>query len=477
MKKVSLLTVLLLVILLSSVRAIEPERVSIAALAFVQQSFAESRLQTCQTLVDGNDDTVGYLYRFIPYGFLIASAADAISPVYAYSASGNFNLPRDAMNPIIKLIVDDLSLRIRSSAHYPEKLKAKIAKDWFRFLKGSMRDSIFEQWPPEGSTPTEGWLETKWTQNPPYNAMVPMDLVAGLRSYAGCPAIAMAQILNYHGEINETRFDTNDDYYHNFGAGYNFWIDDDHIAWDFPSYDTLNLWLDTLESTFIAGGELSNSLKAALCFACGVAAKQMYSSIVSGTYGMEQAIMAYQRFDFSEARLVYPDDTTLNSLIAENVKGALPVHLGLLSSTGSGGHNVVVDGYNTDQFYHFNFGWGGPANGWYTLPPTGIPYGLTIIESAVLDIKSSQYTSSPANGKPSLNVFLYPNPAKNILVVDGLSGTATLSIFNLLGKPVFKSVLTTPKTTIHTGNMPSGCFIYSITDCNGNTSTGKLLKE
>jgi len=49
------------------------------------------------------------------------------------------------------------------------------------------------------------------------------------------------------------------------------------------------------------------------------------------------------------------------------------------------GHNVVIDGYNTDEYFHLNFGWGGTYNGWYLLPDE-IPYGLTVIEGAIVDI-------------------------------------------------------------------------------------------
>ena len=49
------------------------------------------------------------------------------------------------------------------------------------------------------------------------------------------------------------------------------------------------------------------------------------------------------------------------------------------------GHNVVVDGYNTDDYYHINFGWGGSSNGWYLIPEE-IPYGLTVIEGLIVDV-------------------------------------------------------------------------------------------
>jgi hypothetical protein len=307
--------------------------------------------------------------------------------------------------------------------------------------------------------------------------MCPIDLNAGSHSVAGCPAIAMAQIINHHKEINQTRFTDGDDYYHNYGSGNQYWIDNDYLTRGFPSFDTLNLYLDTLESTYAFGGALTKSLKAAICFACGVAAQQVYSASVSGTFGLEQALTAWQRFGFEESRIVYPDDTTLNTLIAENVKVSLPVQLGLLVSTGSGGHNVVVDGYNTDEYYHFNFGWGGSANGWYTLPPESIPYNLTIIESAVIDIKSSLYTGIAVNREPALMIRPFPNPFSDQLTLPGLDGPATLILYNSSGKEVRRQVVAGGWQTVTTNDLTPGMYLYRIVKESGNSMSGKLIRN
>lgn len=455
--------------------------ITAAADAFMHKRLHGSSLVKTDTLFNAQKEPVGYLFRYSPSGFLIVSSSAVVNPVYAYSVEGNVDLSMGEEKILIGTISEDLDYRIKSSVYCATHSPDGIAKNWSEFLEGTSliglsQNSLFQQWPSPGSTPTGGWIVTNYTQSAPYNAMCPLDLNAGSRSIAGCPAIAMAQILNYHREINHTRFDSTDDYYHNFGSGNSFWIDDDHLEHDFPSFDTLNLWLDTLEETFSVNGTLSNSEKAALSFACGVAAHQVYSSSVSGTFGMEQAAMAFQRFGFDESRLVYPTDTSLNNLIAGNIKIALPVHLGLLSSTGSGGHNVVVDGYNTDAFYHFNFGWGGAANGWYTLPPQQIPYSLTVIESALLDIKSSLYTSVPGSNNKDQKVLIYPNPMNDYFVVKGNCGNTTITIINLLGEVVFSSSFNGPNTIVNNIKLQPGCYNYRIADETGNVFGGKLIR-
>jgi hypothetical protein len=128
--------------------------------------------------------------------------------------------------------------------------------------------------------------------------------------------------------------------------------------------------------------------KAALVFACGAAAHQVYSSEVSGTYGVNQAYQAYNRFGLTENELLTTQDTGLFGRLRMNMVDGLPAHLAVVIPDWSGGHNLVVDGYNTDDYYHLNFGWNGRYNGWYLLPQE-LPYDLTMIEGVIVDILNS----------------------------------------------------------------------------------------
>lgn len=304
----------------------------------------------------------------------------------------------------------------------PERLagwKTLLAADYNGRLEGVFSGTIatekhfwqhnpgtpFQQWPPDGTTPTGGWLYTNWTQTSPYNKLCPLDLNAGARSVVGCPATAMAQIFNFNRSLNFTRFDDSDDYYHSYGAGNQYWIDDDYEIRKFPPFAELNDWLDTLETCYNQGLAITDSMKAALSFAAGVAAHQVYTASVSGTFGIDQAHMAILRFGFDQAELLLPPDPTINARVAADMMNAMPVQLGLVDAANTVGHNVVVDGYNTDEFFHFNFGWGGSANGWYTLPPTSIPYNLTVIEGVVVQIRSTFASVDPPAAATSAVMF------------------------------------------------------------------------
>jgi len=476
MKRI-VLCLLLLTSINSFPQAPSEETLCVAALKYFWKYKPVTSIQSQEWLYTDDSVKVAMLFHFDPKGFMIVANSEGVAPIYAWSTDHEFDLPFGFASEIKKAITRDLQVRMQESwRNSAEKMK-QIREKWTAFLNGSTRSPMFEQWPPEGTTSTGGWLETNWTQTFPYNSMCPMDLNAGTRSVAGCPATAMAQILNYHREINQTRFSTGDDYYHNYGSGNRYWIDDDYQTRGFPCYDTLNLWLDTLESAYQAGTPLTNNLKAALTFACGVAAQQVYTASVSGTFGLEQAIMAFQRFGFVESRLVFPEDTSLNTLIANNVKASLVVQLGLLVSTGSGGHNVVVDGYNTDEYYHFNFGWGGSANGWYTLPPENIPYNLTIIEGAVLDIKSALYTNVSEQTNTRSSVFVYPNPCHDKISLMGITEEACLHLFDITGCEVFRTPVQAQAQVVTLPGLAPGCYLYKIMANDHLLSSGKLIRQ
>lgn len=387
------------------------------------------------------DLVICYVFKLEPSGFMIVAADDNLQPVIGYDFSTDFPIDGERNSAILQLIISDLNLRQTNVSRLPEPVLLKRKEEWQQLLKteGNFKPGVlFQQWPPEGTTTTGGWLTTNWTQSPPYNNFCPMDPVTNNRSVAGCPATAMAQIVNYYQTINNTVFTDNDDYHHNY-AGRNYWIDDDCVEIDFPCFPDLNDYFDTLTMSFESGSALKNNEKAALTFGCGVAAQQVYTSQVSGTFGVDQAEQAYLRFGFSNALLLDGTDTSLYTHLAQNIMEARPAHLAVVDPGWTMGHNVVADGYNTDDYFHLNFGWGGSYNGWYLLPDE-IPYGLTVIEGLVVDIAYAPVNTGFVNAHEAESSFkIYPNPASEFIQVEFevvKPSLITLDIFNASGSKI-----------------------------------------
>ncbi|HNQ22950.1 MAG TPA: C10 family peptidase [Phycisphaerae bacterium] len=328
-------------------------------------------------------------YRFDvqPHGYIVVCASAELPPVIAYSFTTDFDAEREAGDPLTDLLRWDVRSRLdHLSALSPDLLEQRRAA-WTAATESAAvppGGTRFQQWPPSGSTPTGGWVLTRWTQSSPYNNLCPTDPVTGSRSIAGCPAVAMAQIVNYHERLNATHFSDLDDYYHNY-SGRRYWIDNDYVARSFPSFPQLNAYLDTLFERYFYGAAPTSTDKAALVFACGVAAQQVYTSSGSGTFGVDQAMDAYEKFGCDTAELLYEGSSGPYPRLAQNMIDGFPAHLAIVNPGWTSGHNLVVDGYNTNGYYHLNFGWGGSYDGWYLLP-TELPMSLTVIEGIIVDI-------------------------------------------------------------------------------------------
>ncbi|MBO4328159.1 MAG: C10 family peptidase [Bacteroidales bacterium] len=286
--------------------------------------------------------------------------------------------------------------------------------------------------------------------------MCPRDPLNGYSySAAGCPAIAMGQIINYLRTTQDTRFSDSDDYYHNY-IGRKYYIDDDWESLQFPSFPQLNELLDSVDATFQRGEELSGELAAAVVFACGTACTQVYTSEGSGTFYVDQAFAAYQRFGFTDCQLFREPDSTMYALLISNIQDGYPAHLAVENPAGTVGHNVVVDGYRKeDGKFHINFGYGGSLDDWYDIPDPNFFYGMTKVEGIILNIIPKPDAVYECISQQPLEV--YPNPVSDVLYLKNLPGeTVAYSIFNVLGQQVASG---TTSGTLSVADLEKGIYL------------------
>jgi len=436
----------------------------------------------CRSLIaDGR--TLAHVLRLEPCGYVVVPGDDGLPPVLAYSFEADYPVEGRVGDPLIDLVVADVRSRLAALPMIDPSIRAAWRRGWIELARGEVRSAErFEQWPPAGSTPTGGWLLTNWTQNAPYNNLCPLDLAhGGVRSVAGCPAVAMAMILNYHATVQETSFDTGDRYFHNY-AGNAYWIPDAAVQYGFPSFPTLNACLETLTLHWDEETPLTNTDKAALVFACGTAARQVYSAAGSGTFGVDQAFTAYQRFSFAACRLADETDPNLYLDLATQMQNAWPAHLAVVDPGWTMGHNLVIDGYNSDGYFHLNFGWGGSYNGWYLLPE-GIPYGLTVIEGVILDILPAA-TATPDLDEASVSSVLRsdPNPfgpRVDVSFVAPQQGHARLGIYDVAGRLQALVLDEDVEKGMHasrwtSGSLPAGVYWLRL-DFGGRSRTKRLV--
>ncbi|MBC8428721.1 MAG: C10 family peptidase, partial [FCB group bacterium] len=183
---------------------------------------------------------------------------------------------------------------------------------------------------------------------------------------------------------------------------------------------------------------------------------QVYTASISGTFGVEQAYDAYLKFNFTDCELLDATSDSLFDKLSENMMNAMPAHLAVVDSVPQYGHNLIIDGYNTDEFYHLNFGWGGSCNGWYQFPLHGMPYGMNIIEGIILDIGAGLQSIEEnilENGTSILSLSIQSNPVSEYLEIGlsvSMQCTAEISVFDISGRKI---------TTVARGEFSAGSHI------------------
>nr|NQU93391.1 C10 family peptidase [Bacteroidota bacterium] len=146
------------------------------------------------------------------------------------------------------------------------------------------------------------------------------------------------------------------------------------------------------------------------------------------------------------------------------------------------GHNVVVDGYNSDDFFHLNFGWNGSSNGWYTMPPTSAPYNLTVIEGVVMDIFGNNPHVGVSEKMPGQKIQIRVDPVLRQAIISGFKTTSNLlniRLFSLTGQMLLNNqVSPLPADGSVYFSMPKsmkGLYILVVDDGMGSRLSKKII--
>ncbi len=102
---------------------------------------------------------------------------------------------------------------------------------------------------------------------------------------------------------------------------------------------------------------------------CGVSVNMMYAPDGSGAFSDDVPIAINTYFSYSDqAKHISKAGHTYDEWIAllkSNIDQQIPLYYSGQSS--EGGHAFVCDGYDNDDLFHFNWGWGGSANGYFLI--------------------------------------------------------------------------------------------------------------
>jgi hypothetical protein len=323
-------------------------------------------LQIIQTKL-GSDQMPAY-YVFAPSGgegFVIISAEDVLTPVLGYSATGKFSLENNNsnFNSFIKRFSDQAAFaRANNLIATPD-----ISSNWQKYLQPA---SIQRQ----PLTTVEPLLQVMWNQDFPYNAYCPeVTGGSGGHVYAGCVATAMSMVMMYYR-------------YPVHGTGSH--------SYYMPAYGTLSAdfgntyynWDAMLNSVSSSNGMAINAV-AELQYHCGVSVNMNYGPDASGAQSTKAALALKTYFGYPSSvayvlKANYTSSAWENMIIA-GLNEKKPFYYS--GYTATDGHAFVLDGYQqpgSGNFFHFNFGWSGTDNGFYTLSDVN---GFNIDEGMIIN--------------------------------------------------------------------------------------------
>ena len=307
-----------------------------------------NKLQVKSVEVEANSDAY-YIFNIGDNrGFVIASGDDRVEPILGYSYEGSFDPENVPAN--MQEWLDGYARQIKkvqeSNIAAPRMLAAEGAQKPFRHFVPSL-------------------LSCKWNQTNPYNDDCP-DFKDGYgKRPTGCVATAVAMVMYYHKWPQEKIGDI---------PAYTFY-DDPGLGGDGKNYTMDGLpgvkfdWDNMIDEYSYNSLKESKKAVAQLMRYCGQALRMGYHPYASGAYTFDipSALREYMGYDKGAKfldRQGYTAQEWEDIVYNELINNRPVLYSGM--SIGAGGHQFVCDGYE-NEFFHFNWGWGGVSDGYFKL--------------------------------------------------------------------------------------------------------------
>ena len=288
-------------------------------------------------------------------GFVIVAGDDRVKPILAYSTTGQYD-PQNVSEGFA-FTLDGFREEIQYVREHNLTATPDITAEWKMVNeKGSLNRS--------GQTRAvvDILCQTLWNQNYPWNSQCPEDTTgSGGHVYAGCVATAMGQVMKFWEWPNTG---TGSHSYHPEGYAQqsaNFGETEYHFE----------LMPNVLDST---STEEEYFETAQLLHHLGISVNMMYGGNGSGAYSddVPDALRSYFRYTCDDHITNYgggwwggySNEEWAQMLKDGGLDELIPLYYSGQDETGAGGHAFICDGYDENDYFHFNWGWSGRDNAW-----------------------------------------------------------------------------------------------------------------
>lgn len=352
--------------------------------------------------------TVGaYVFNNPGAGYVILAADDVAYPVLGYSDSGSIDV--NNMSPELKWWLGEYARQIE----WANEVGVNTA----------LRSPAYK----EGRPAIPTLMKSRWDQGSPYNEQCPKPKGSDLRCYTGCVATSMAQVMYYHKypEIGEGIAQ-----YTCSSLGRKLTLNLEREAFDWGNM------MDIYQSGQYT--EAQGDAVAYLMKCCGYTVEMNYGLDASGAQGssIAPALRKYFKYDagvVDRQRIMY-SGTQWEEMIYNNLKNVGPVVMNGQSPL-QGGHSFVCDGYDGNGYFHFNWGWSGISDGYYSLDALnpdaqgagGAVGGFNFYQNAIFGIQP------PTGEAPAPEVAHILQYGSTTATIDGRTVTFDVRNFMQLG--------------------------------------------
>ena len=311
-----------------------------------EQKAEPSDFQLVYTGLSDRNEACFYVFNSGEQGFVIVSADDRFRPIVGYSDEGPF--ATENRSPELDFYLEKIiDARTRLDAVFFDDTEA----EWQSVMTTGKLLSR------NRGRGVDYICQTKWNQDSPYNLYAPeASSGPGGRCYAGCVATAMSQVMKYWDHPLQG---TGSNSYYCYGYG--------QLSANFgaTTYDWDNMPIR------LGGNSSQEEIEAValLMYHCAVAVEMGFSPSGSGANSWDVPQAIKQHFSYSnQAKLKNREDYSLfdwQDMLKEQFDLGWPVYYSGFSE--SAGHAFVCDGYDDDDLFHFNWGWGGSSDGWFVI--------------------------------------------------------------------------------------------------------------
>ena len=223
-------------------------------------------------------------------------------------------------------------------------------------------------------------MTSKWHQDSPYNDLCPIIADGNIKTAAGCVAIASAQVAYYWRKDNP-QFTAYDTPIYPYGKA--------PVTYSIPAGTNFQWNLMRDFYTLYESDEEKEAV-ARLVYLIGTSTYLNYGTSTGGQINDIIAPFSKQlnlNAKYASKKNYSQEEWEL--LVYDNLKKNRPVvYAGAIDNSG---HAVVIDGYDANlNLYHFNFGWGGNGDGYYTINDLTGMNGYTEGQECIYDIYPRQ---------------------------------------------------------------------------------------